>query len=674
MAKQQQQDTRLVAVMRETGAGKSSRKDGLTVTLVDASGFDGYGAEDTMTDAEVLQMIAEFLETQYEEKRKISGVVFLLPITAAPAGTTPKNMRMFKRLCGNGQLKTVVVVTTRWNEACYSEEGLEEAEQLEVSLMESEGLLKDLKDAGARFLRAGHFSKEIPQPTGAQYQSPVAVVETLLGLEPVYLQIQEEMARGKPIQETAAGLVLEKEFEDLRNTLNERMNNIQKTVEYLQSATDIGKADREKQSEVLHLRIKEWEKLQGEFSTQWKAWEDCQKSLIASQFDSFKTKQEQELENTRSEMREAQAKLDRRGLSQKQLNDELKHALETSRKERDLLSAECQTHRERERKLNDDLNETRSALTQQTLDLQADKVKLLEALNEAKSALTAKTAEVEIMKGEKASANISGLRAQLEEVAKDRDRLKASLATKAVELEGMKERASLNASGLRAQLEEVKKDRDFTKAAQLHAQNELELTRKALQESEEESEVLRQELDVKDQETDLLQKLADKQAFDIASYTEEITTLEEEVKILKSRRTRSEAGKGSRKQGASGYPPSAYGGQPSSPPPLASAPSFLAPEVQRRVNDLQFGQQEPRAPPPYVNVSEQELAEARQRVAQIGHEMDTNRFHANKDALQWEYNYLLTERIPELEQKVLDRGSAFNMPMPQPHGAWSGYT
>ncbi|RXW14953.1 hypothetical protein EST38_g10903, partial [Candolleomyces aberdarensis] len=579
MAKQQQQDTRLVAVMGETGAGKSSfinavlgeeaalssdgsfsctrvveqfgykHKDGSTVTLVDTPGFNDYGAEDAKTDAEILQMIAEFLKTQYDEKRKFSGVVFLHPITAAPAGTTSKNMRMFKRLCGNDQLKNVVVVTTRWDEACYSGEGLEEAEQSEVSLMESEGLLKDLKVAGARFLRAGHFSKETPQPAGAQYQSPVAVVESLLGLEPVYLQIQEEMARGKPIQETAAGLVLEKEFENLRNTLNERMDNIQKTVEFLQSTTNIGKAEREKYNEILQRRVKEWEKLQGEFSTQWTAWEDCQKvrsrpsldgmwalthppttqSLIASQFDSFKTKQEQELENTRSEIREAQAKLNRQGLSMKQLNDELKQALETTRKERDVLSAECQTHWERERKLNDDLNETRSTLTRQTLDLQADKVKLLEALNEAKSALTAKTAEVEIMKREKPSANIPDLRAQLEEVVKDRDRVKASLATKTVELENMKERASLNASSLRAQLEDVKKDRDFTKAAQLDTQNELELTRKALQDSEDESEVLRQELDVKDQETDLLQKLVDKQALEIVSYTQEITTLEEEV-------------------------------------------------------------------------------------------------------------------------------------------------
>jgi hypothetical protein len=214
---------------------------------------------------------------RYDEKRKFSGVVYLHPITAAPAGSTAKNMRMFKRLCGSEQLKNVVVVTTRWDEACDSEEALEAAENSEYSLMESEGLLKELNDAGVSFVRAGHFSDEAPQPAGDQYRTPLAVVESLLGLEPVYLQIQEEMAEGKPIQETAAGLVLQKEFEDLKNALNERMTSIQKTVEYLQSSTDIGKAEREKQDEVLRMRIKEWEKLQGEFSTQWKAWEDCQK-------------------------------------------------------------------------------------------------------------------------------------------------------------------------------------------------------------------------------------------------------------------------------------------------------------------------------------------------------------------------------------------------------------
>ena len=187
---------------------------------------------------------------------------------------------MFKRLCGSDQLKNVVVVTTRWDEVYDTDEGLAGAENLESALMESEGLLKELSDVGVPFLRSGHFSDEAPQPVGDQYQTPLAVVERLLDLEPVYLQIQTEMAEGKPIQETAAGLVLQKEFEELKNALNERINSIQKTVEFLQSSSDIGKAEREKQDEVLRLRIQEWEKLKAEFSTQWKSWEDCQKVRV----------------------------------------------------------------------------------------------------------------------------------------------------------------------------------------------------------------------------------------------------------------------------------------------------------------------------------------------------------------------------------------------------------
>jgi hypothetical protein len=191
-------------------------------------------------------------------------------------------MRRFKLLCGGGgQLKNVVVVTTGWDEVCHSKKDLEEAEESENSLMESKGCLKELHDAGAHFLRAGHFSDKAPQPAGDQYMSPVAVVESLLGLELVHPQIQQRAIQGKSVQETAAGLALEKEFEDLKNTLNKRMDNMQKTVEFLQSTTDRGKAEREKENEVLHVRFKEWEELQGEFSAKWKAWKDFQKVYIS---------------------------------------------------------------------------------------------------------------------------------------------------------------------------------------------------------------------------------------------------------------------------------------------------------------------------------------------------------------------------------------------------------
>ncbi|RXW16161.1 hypothetical protein EST38_g9694 [Candolleomyces aberdarensis] len=115
-------------------------------------------------------------------------------------------------------------------------------------------------------------------------------------------------------------------------------------------------------------------------STQMKAWEDSQRSSITKQLESFKAQQElQILKSIRSEALEAQTRIDNQAA-------ELRNALDTCRREWDEMFRECQTLRARERQLSDDLSEARLALTRQTLDHQADKVKLLEELNTAKSA------------------------------------------------------------------------------------------------------------------------------------------------------------------------------------------------------------------------------------------------------------------------------------------------
>ncbi|KAJ2927351.1 hypothetical protein H1R20_g9742, partial [Candolleomyces eurysporus] len=103
---------------------------------------------------------------------------------------------------------------------------------------------------------------------------------------------------------------------------------------------------------------KDLERLRAEVLTQLKDWEDSQKVSITKQLESFRDNQAAELQKD----------------------------LDICRRERDELFRECQTLRARERQLSDDLNETRLAFTRQTLDLQADKAKLLEELNTARSA------------------------------------------------------------------------------------------------------------------------------------------------------------------------------------------------------------------------------------------------------------------------------------------------
>ncbi|KAF6744043.1 hypothetical protein DFP72DRAFT_89531 [Ephemerocybe angulata] len=486
----QQDEGLLVAIMGDTGAGKSSFinkllgrtaapfsdgmysctrgvdeytcggfPNGRSVTLVDTPGFNDCAEHDKKSDAEILEMVADFLKEQYEQNRKLSGVVLLHAINGEGPATS-KNMRRFRAICGNDRLSNVVVATTRWDEACETEEGFAYAVEYEQLLMDSDGLLKDLNDANVPFYRTGHFDEEVPQPEGDQYRSPRAIVESLLHLEPVFLKIQEEMAEGKTVQETDAGLLLQQEFAELKHDLNGRMDLIQTTMESLQNASELGKVEWEEKNAALQERVKEWKRLQREFTSQWKTWEDSQKSMIATELELLKANQAKDIEDVRSALQEAQNNSRKEGQSLSLLNAELKTALDLSRKERSDLSIECQALRVREQQLADQLNEARVTLTQKTLDLHADKVKLLEDLNEARSALTQARAEMDILSKDPGIVDVMALRAQLENVMKDRDHAKALRLESDLELERI--RAVLRES--RAELER--------KEAQVKAQAE----------------------------------------------------------------------------------------------------------------------------------------------------------------------------------------------------------
>jgi hypothetical protein len=123
-----------------------------------------------------------------------------------------KVVKKFRTLL-NG-LQDVVVVTTCWDEVYHDEEALQEAEWNEESLMESERLLKELRDAGARFIRSGYFQDGFPHGSDeGMYLSPATIMGWLLGLERSHLEIDsgEKIIEDKPIQEIVPGLVIEKE-------------------------------------------------------------------------------------------------------------------------------------------------------------------------------------------------------------------------------------------------------------------------------------------------------------------------------------------------------------------------------------------------------------------------------------------------------------------------------
>ncbi|RXW15988.1 hypothetical protein EST38_g9869 [Candolleomyces aberdarensis] len=213
-----------VAVMGDTGAGKSSfinavlgkavaqvsseacsctttvegfnyeLSERLAVSLVDSPGFDGYekDSKDVKTHEQILRMLSDFLDKQPEKAKRFDGIVFLHSITT------------------DGQLKSVVVVTTRWDEY-YEGEALDEAEAAEQLLLESPGFMKDLGDEGVQFFRTGHFDDDLPQPSGDQYQSPLTIVEQLLCPEPDGADLEAQGLEGEADEEHDVGM--EQEFE-----------------------------------------------------------------------------------------------------------------------------------------------------------------------------------------------------------------------------------------------------------------------------------------------------------------------------------------------------------------------------------------------------------------------------------------------------------------------------
>lgn len=82
------------------------------IHLVDTPGFD----DTHKTDAEILRGIADFLATVYEQRGKLSGILYLHPVTDdRMKGNALKNLAMFKKLIGEPCLKNVTLVTTKWS-------------------------------------------------------------------------------------------------------------------------------------------------------------------------------------------------------------------------------------------------------------------------------------------------------------------------------------------------------------------------------------------------------------------------------------------------------------------------------------------------------------------------------------------------------------------------------
>jgi hypothetical protein len=135
---------------------------------------------------------------RYEQGIALAGVLYFHRISDPKmGGTSTRNFKMFRKLCGDTALRNVIIVTNRWGEV-----DPQVGEAREAELMREDIFFKPVLDKGAQMAR---HDNTVP--------SAERIIRIILNNDPLPLQIQRELVdEGKDISETSAGEELNREL------------------------------------------------------------------------------------------------------------------------------------------------------------------------------------------------------------------------------------------------------------------------------------------------------------------------------------------------------------------------------------------------------------------------------------------------------------------------------
>lgn len=161
------------------------------VVLVDTPGFN----DTHRTDTEILSALADWMKVSYSENMLLSGIIYLHSISdTRMTHSSLQNLRMFRKLCGDDNLKNVILATTKWGVT-----PLEDAFRRERELTSEGGFWRTMIAAGSVVRR---FENSTTSATDL-------VEEILDGGQKFVPAIQKEMVQGKKLADTAAGAYIE---------------------------------------------------------------------------------------------------------------------------------------------------------------------------------------------------------------------------------------------------------------------------------------------------------------------------------------------------------------------------------------------------------------------------------------------------------------------------------
>lgn len=151
--------------------------------------------------------------SSFEKGFKLSGIIYLHRISDYKmGGISRRNFSMFRKLCGDQNLKNVLIVTNMWSEVSPA---VGEARELE--LMTDDLLFKPAYDKGARFERHNNT-----------VECAHSIIRRIIKNHPETLRIQQELVEEKKdIVDVEAFAVLDKDMEKIRTKHKEELQALQ---------------------------------------------------------------------------------------------------------------------------------------------------------------------------------------------------------------------------------------------------------------------------------------------------------------------------------------------------------------------------------------------------------------------------------------------------------------
>jgi len=209
------------------------------IWLLDTPGFD----DTYKTDAEILAEVAKYLGDLYANQILLTGIIYLHRIQDPRAGNAAmRNIRTFKKLCGEDGLSRTVLVTTFWRNVEQ-----EEGRKREGELLSRGTLWKFISDRGGKAFRY-HQTKESAKEV-VNY-----IITAKLGKAALTIQI-DLIDRGMKLSDTEAGAEVKAEMAQLRLSYEKQIQTLKAELEEVANQRD------EEVQEMRELLERETDKL-----------------------------------------------------------------------------------------------------------------------------------------------------------------------------------------------------------------------------------------------------------------------------------------------------------------------------------------------------------------------------------------------------------------------------